>query len=88
MMSPIWGSHQRKGYFFVSIININDIILIMCFNLILDKEIKLESMIILFEDLNNCSVTCTYASNGAETCTNKSNGNWYTHPAFTFGILN
>ena len=42
-------------------------------------------MIILFEDLNNCSVTCTYASNGAETCTNKSNGNYYTHPAFTFG---
>ncbi|MGM9848614.1 MAG: hypothetical protein ACI312_02565 [Bacilli bacterium] len=29
------------------------------------------------------TVTCTYASNGAETCTNKSNGNWYTHPAFT-----
>ena len=29
------------------------------------------------------NVTCTYASNGAETCTNKSNGNWYTHPAFT-----
>ena len=31
------------------------------------------------------TVTCTYASNGAETCQNKSNGNWYTHPAFTFG---
>ena len=31
------------------------------------------------------TVTCTYASNGAETCTNKSNGNYYTHPAFTFG---
>ena len=31
------------------------------------------------------NVTCTYASNGAETCTNKSNGNYYTHPAFTFG---
>ena len=31
------------------------------------------------------NVTCTYASNGAETCQNKSNGNWYTHPAFTFG---
>ena len=29
------------------------------------------------------NVTCTYASNGAETCQNKSNGNWYTHPAFT-----
>ena len=29
------------------------------------------------------TVTCTYASNGAETCQNKSNGNWYTHPAFT-----
>ena len=31
------------------------------------------------------TVTCTYASNGAETCQNKSNGNWYTHPAFTLG---
>ena len=31
------------------------------------------------------TVTCTYASNGAETCTNKANGNYYTHPAFTFG---
>ena len=29
------------------------------------------------------NVTCTYASNGAETCQNKSDGNWYTHPAFT-----
>ena len=29
------------------------------------------------------TVTCTYASKGAETCQNKSNGNWYTHPAFT-----
>ena len=31
------------------------------------------------------NVTCTYASNGAESCQNKENGNWYTHPAFTFG---
>ena len=31
------------------------------------------------------TVTCTYASNGAETCQNKANGNWYTHPAFTLG---
>ena len=29
------------------------------------------------------TVTCTYASNGAESCQNKANGNWYTHPAFT-----
>ena len=29
------------------------------------------------------NVTCTYTSNGKETCTNKSDGNWYTHPAFT-----
>ena len=29
------------------------------------------------------TVTCTYASNGAETCQNKANGNWFTHPAFT-----
>ena len=31
------------------------------------------------------TVTCTYDTNGAETCQNKANGNWYTHPAFTFG---
>ena len=29
------------------------------------------------------TATCAYASNGAETCQNKVNGNWYTHPAFT-----
>ena len=29
------------------------------------------------------TVTCSYASNGRETCQNKANGNWYTHPAFT-----
>ena len=29
------------------------------------------------------TVTCTYASNGKETCQNKANGNYYTHPAFT-----
>ena len=31
------------------------------------------------------TVTCTYDTSGNETCQNKSNGNWYTHPAFTFG---
>ncbi|MCI6002274.1 MAG: hypothetical protein MRZ37_03925, partial [Tenericutes bacterium] len=31
------------------------------------------------------TVTCTYDTSGTETCQNKSNGNWYTHPAFTFG---
>ena len=29
------------------------------------------------------TVTCTYVPNGAETCQNKANENWYTHPAFT-----
>ena len=29
------------------------------------------------------NVTCTYNTNGAETCQNKANGNYYTHPAFT-----
>ena len=29
------------------------------------------------------TVTCSYAANGRETCQNKANGNWYTHPAFT-----
>ena len=35
------------------------------------------------------TVSCTDAVTGSgtssETCTNASNGNWYTHPAFTFG---
>ncbi len=30
-------------------------------------------------------VSCSTASNGKETCINAENGNWYTHPAFTFG---
>ena len=40
---------------------------------------------VTFENGTNTTgnVTCTYKSNGAETCQNKSNGNWYTHPAFT-----
>ena len=29
------------------------------------------------------TVTCTYNTNGSESCQNKANGNWYTHPAFT-----
>ena len=28
-------------------------------------------------------VTCSYDTSGNETCQNKANGNWYTHPAFT-----
>ncbi len=31
------------------------------------------------------TVTCTYDTSGNETCQNKANGNWYTHPAFTLG---
>ena len=35
------------------------------------------------------TVSCTDAISGSgtssETCTNATNGNWYTHPAFTFG---
>ena len=31
------------------------------------------------------TVTCSYDTSGNETCQNKVNGNWYTHPAFTFG---
>ena len=31
------------------------------------------------------NVTCSTSEIGVETCTNKANGNWYTHPAFTFG---
>ena len=35
------------------------------------------------------TVSCTDAVSGSgsssQTCTNASNGNWYTHPAFTFG---
>ena len=31
------------------------------------------------------NVRCSTSEIGVETCTNKANGNWYTHPAFTFG---
>ena len=31
------------------------------------------------------TVTCSTSEIGVETCSNKANGNWYTHPAFTFG---
>ena len=34
---------------------------------------------------NTGTVSCNIANNGVETCTNASNGEWYTHPAFTFG---
>ena len=31
------------------------------------------------------NVRCSVSEIGVETCSNKANGNWYTHPAFTFG---
>ena len=31
----------------------------------------------------NDETTCQVSDTGEETCTNKANGNWYTHPAFT-----
>ena len=31
----------------------------------------------------NDETTCQVSDTGEETCTKKSNGNWYTHPAFT-----
>ena len=31
----------------------------------------------------NDETTCQVSDTGAETCQNKANGNWYTHPAFT-----
>lgn len=31
------------------------------------------------------TVNCTIAADGTESCTNAVNGNYYTHPAFTFG---
>ena len=33
----------------------------------------------------NDETTCQVSDTGEETCQNKANGNWYTHPAFTFG---
>ena len=30
------------------------------------------------------TVKCSYSATGSESCSNKANGNWYTHPAFTF----
>ena len=40
---------------------------------------------VVFENGTNTTgnVTCTHGTNGAESCQNNSNGNWYTHPAFT-----
>ena len=42
---------------------------------------------IKFERLTQSTGTtkCAIANNGVETCENALNGNWYTHPAFTFG---
>ena len=31
------------------------------------------------------TISCTIALNGKETCENAINGEWYTHPGFTFG---
>ena len=33
----------------------------------------------------SCTDTVSGSGSSSETCTNASNGNWYTHPAFTFG---
>ena len=33
----------------------------------------------------SCSDAVSGSGSSSETCTNASNGNWYTHPAFTFG---
>ena len=40
---------------------------------------------VIFENETSTTgtVTCTYDTSGNETCQNKANGNWYTHPAFT-----
>ena len=32
-----------------------------------------------------CTDAVSGSGNSSETCTNATNGNWYTHPAFTFG---
>ena len=42
---------------------------------------------ILFESGTNTTgtVSCTIANNGTESCVNAKNGEYYTHPAFTFG---
>ncbi|MGM9848341.1 MAG: hypothetical protein ACI312_01145, partial [Bacilli bacterium] len=49
---------------------------------------KIEQLIdVVFENGTSTTgnVTCSYDTSGNETCQNKANGNWYTHPAFTFG---
>ena len=33
----------------------------------------------------SCTDNVSGSGNSSETCTNATNGNWYTHPAFTFG---
>ncbi len=37
------------------------------------------------EETSTGTVTCKTNTLGQETCENAKNGNWYTHPAFTFG---
>ena len=42
---------------------------------------------VIFESGTNTTgeTRCQVSEIGIETCTNKENGKWYTHPAFTFG---
>ena len=42
---------------------------------------------VIFESGTNTTgeIRCQVSEIGVETCTNKENGKWYTHPAFTFG---
>ncbi len=42
---------------------------------------------VIFESGTNTTgeTRCQVSEIGVETCTNKENGKWYTHPAFTFG---
>ena len=56
-----------------------------------NKSVDAQVINIEFENGTNSSGTVKCVDNvtgsgeASETCTNASNGNWYTHPAFTFG---
>ncbi len=57
------------------------------FNAISRQSSEPQMINIAFEtgDKTTGTVSCSTETNGKETCINAENGNWYTHPAFTFG---
>ncbi len=57
------------------------------FNAVVGETVSEQMINIKFEsnDQSTGTTKCEIARNGKETCIYDDNGNWYTHPAFTFG---